>query len=120
MPIADVFDYLGTRVDGPRARTRGPIVITWRFADSDESLASTLAHGALTSTAGKPAPDAEAGVTTTRPVFEAVVLGQRTLADALDRGAIRVNGNVKAVQDLWSLFVDFQTGVPIVTPAEGK
>src|SRR5690349_24956400 len=81
-PMADVFDYLGTRVNGPRAGTQRPIVINWTFTDTRESFASTLAHGALTSTASKIAPNADAIVTTARPAFEAVILGQRTLADA--------------------------------------
>jgi alkyl sulfatase BDS1-like metallo-beta-lactamase superfamily hydrolase len=45
MPIAQVFDYLGTRLDGPRAGITN-IVINWRFTD-------TLA---LTSMTGKTAP----------------------------------------------------------------
>jgi linear primary-alkylsulfatase len=120
MPIADAFDYLGTRVDGPRAATPRPIVINWTFTDTRESLASTLEHGALTSTTGRMAPDAAAAVTTTRPVFDAVVLGQRTLADALDGGLMTTTGNVKAVLDLWALFVDFRAGFPMVAPAGGE
>jgi linear primary-alkylsulfatase len=117
MPIADVFDYLGTRVNGPRAGTPRPIVINWMFTDTRESLTSTLEHGALTSTTRKIAPNADTTVTTTRPVFEAVILGQRTLADALDRGEITTSGNAKAVRDLWALLVDFRSGFPMVTPA---
>src|SRR5258708_11702262 len=71
MPIALVFDYLGTRIDGPRAG-RANIVINWRFTDTGEALASTLEHGALTSITGNNAPDAVTTVTTTRPVFERV------------------------------------------------
>jgi len=117
MPIADVFDYLGTRVDGPRAGTPRAIVINWTFTDTRESLTSTLEHGALTSTTRKNAPDAAATVTTTRPVLEAVILGQRTLADGLDRNEITTIGDVKAVRDLWALFVDFPSGFPVVAPA---
>src|SRR5258708_3867927 len=54
MPIALVFDYLGTRVDGPRAGTAN-IVINWQFTDTRESLASPLSHAALTSITAKPA-----------------------------------------------------------------
>jgi alkyl sulfatase BDS1-like metallo-beta-lactamase superfamily hydrolase len=116
MPIAQVFDYLGTRVNGPRAGTKR-IVINWRFTDTREALASTLAHGALTSIDGKTDPNAETTVTTTRTVFEAVILGQRTLADAVERQDIATSGNIKAVFDLWGLLVDFQTGFPVVEPA---
>jgi alkyl sulfatase BDS1-like metallo-beta-lactamase superfamily hydrolase len=115
MPIAQVLDYLGTRVDGPRAGT-ADIVINWRFTDTHESLASTLAHGALTLITGKTAPNAAAQVTTTRTVFENVILGQRTLADAIERREIATTGDAKAVSHFWALLVDFDTGFPLVEP----
>jgi len=115
MPIGLVFDYLGTRIDGPRAGTAN-IVINWRFTDTGESLASTLQHGALTSIAGKTAADAVATVTVTRPVFEAVILEQRTLADAIERRDIAIAGNAGRVSDLMALLDDFEAGFPIVEP----
>ena len=51
MSAGDAFDYLGTRIDGPRAGTT-KIVINWHFTDSHESLVSTLVHGALTTISG--------------------------------------------------------------------
>jgi len=115
MPIDLVFDYLGTRIDGPRAGT-AKIVINWRFTDTGESLASTLEHGALTTIAGKTAADAVATVTAPRPVLEAVILGQRTLADALQRSDITISGNASRVSDLMALLDDFEAGFPIVEP----
>jgi len=115
MPIALVFDYLGTRLDGPRAGTAN-IVINWQFTDTRESLASTLEHGALTSINGKTAPNAVTTVTTTRPVFESVILGQRTLADAMEHREITTVGDAKAVSDLFALLVDFEERLPIVEP----
>jgi alkyl sulfatase BDS1-like metallo-beta-lactamase superfamily hydrolase len=115
MPIALVFDYLGTRVDAPRAGT-AKVVINWRFTDTGESLASTLEHGALTSITGKTAPSAVTTVTTTRPVFESVILGQRTLTDAMDHREITTFGDAKAVSDLLALLTDFDPAFPIVEP----
>src|SRR5258706_7159741 len=115
MPIAVVFDYLGTRIDGPRAGTAN-IVINWQFTDTHESLASTLEHGALTSITGKAAPNAVTTVTTTRPVFESVILRQRTLADAMERHEITTIGDAKAVSALFALLVDFDAGFPVVEP----
>jgi alkyl sulfatase BDS1-like metallo-beta-lactamase superfamily hydrolase len=115
MPIALVFDYLGARVDGPRAGTTN-IVINWQFTDTRESLASTLEHGALTSITGKTAPNAVTTVTTTRTVFESVILRQRTLADAKEHREIKTIGEAKAVSDLFALLVDFETGFPVVEP----
>jgi len=115
MTIAQVFDYLGTRVDGPRAGT-SKIVINWKFSDTHESLASTLEHGAVTAVDGKADPNAAATVTTTRNVLESVVLEQRTLADAMEQHQIATTGNARAVLDFWALLVDFKTGLPIVEP----
>src|SRR6266481_3252708 len=115
MPIALVFDYLGTRVDGLRAGTAN-IVIKWRFTDTRESVVSTLEHGALTSIAGKTALNAVTAVTTTRTAFESVILGQRTLADAMNKHEFTTVGDAKAVSDLFALLVDFGTGFPVVEP----
>jgi alkyl sulfatase BDS1-like metallo-beta-lactamase superfamily hydrolase len=115
MPVAVVFDYLGTRIDGPRAGTAN-IVINWQFTDTRESLASTLEHGALTSTTGKTASNAVTTVTTTRTVFESVILERRTLADAMEHGEITTIGSAKAVSDLFALLVDFEAGFPVVEP----
>jgi alkyl sulfatase BDS1-like metallo-beta-lactamase superfamily hydrolase len=115
MSIAQIFDYLGTRIDGPRAGT-ADIVINWRFTDTHESLVSTLEHGALTSITGKAAPNAMTTVTTTRTVLESVILGQRTLADVMEHREITTAGEAKAVPDLWALLADFKTGFPVVEP----
>ena len=117
MPIADVFNYLGTRIDAPRAGT-ARIVINWRFTDTNELLASTLEHGALTWIDGKTDPNAVATVTTTRSVLEGLVLGQRTISDAMKQGAITTVGDSKAVPDLCALLDEFETGFPIVESAE--
>ena len=115
MPAGEMFDYLGTRIDGPRAGN-SKVVINWRFTDTNETLVSTLENGALTWVAGKSDPTADASVVTTRPAFEFVILGQRTLADAMDKGSISTTGNASALSDLWKLIVDFKTGIPLVAP----
>ena len=117
MPIAEVFDYLGTRMDGPRAGTV-TIVINWRFTDTRESLTSILEHGALTAITGKTSSNASATVTTTRTAFESLILEQRTMADEMAQREISITGDAKAVSDLWALLVDFKTGFPLVEPAE--
>ncbi len=93
-------------------------MINWRFTDTHESLASTLEHGALTSITGKTALNAVTTVKTTRAVFESVILGKRTLADAMERHEITTIGSAKAVSDLWALLADFDTGFPLVEPAQ--
>jgi alkyl sulfatase BDS1-like metallo-beta-lactamase superfamily hydrolase len=115
MTIAQVFDYLGTRVDGPRASPKKS-VINWTFADTHESIASTLEHGALTSVNGKTDPQASATVTATRGVFESLILGQRTLGAAIEHRDINISGDFTAIRDLWALLVDFRSGFPVIEP----
>jgi len=50
-------------------------------------------------------------------VFESVILGRRTLADAMKQGDITALGNAKAVSDLFALLVDFEPGFPVVEPS---
>ena len=115
MPIALVFDYLGTRVDGPRSGTAN-IVINWRFTDTRESLTSTLEHGALTTVAGKDAANADATVTMPRAVFERIVMDQRAAAGAIQRGEATVAGDASRVMQLFGLLDDFDAAFPIVEP----
>ena len=113
MSAGEMFDYLGTRIDGPRAGA-AKIVITWRFTDTKETLTSTLEHGALTWISGKSDPHTDATVTTTRQVLEPIILGQKMLAGSAAQ--MTVTGNAKAVPDLWALLVDFKTGNPLIEP----
>ncbi|HEX4369709.1 MAG TPA: alkyl sulfatase dimerization domain-containing protein [Rhizomicrobium sp.] len=114
MPAGEMFDYLGTRIDGPRAGA-AKIVINWRFTDTHETLVSTLEHGALTWSSGEADPHADATVMTTRQILEPVILGQKTLADAMGHG-MAATGNASAVSDLWALLVDFKSGIALVEP----
>ncbi|HXS05309.1 MAG TPA: alkyl sulfatase dimerization domain-containing protein [Rhizomicrobium sp.] len=111
MTAGEMFDYLGTRIDGPKAGAT-KIVIAWRFTDTKEALTSTLQHGALIWIAGKTAANADANVTTTRAALEPVILGKAPL----DQAGLKTVGNAKALSDLWALLVNFQTGFPMLAP----
>ena len=113
MPATEMFDYLGARIDGPRAGAR-KIAIAWRFTDTKETLVSILSHGALTARSG--AGDAAVTVATTRAALEPVILGQKTLVDAMQDGNITVGGDAQSLTDLWALLVDFRSGIPLVEP----
>jgi alkyl sulfatase BDS1-like metallo-beta-lactamase superfamily hydrolase len=114
---ADRLSVRLSRYTRRRASSRNSeIVINWRFADKGESIASTLEHGALTSITGKAAANARATVTTTRTEFETVIMGQRTLADAMALREITTGGDAKPVPDLLALLVDFDPGFPTVEP----
>jgi alkyl sulfatase BDS1-like metallo-beta-lactamase superfamily hydrolase len=74
-------------------------------------------RGALISITGKTDPNAVVTVTTTRRVFENVILRWRTLADAMGHREIITTEDARPVSALWALLVDFELGFPIVEPA---
>lgn len=115
MPLSLVFEYLGTRINGPRAGA-AHIVINWRFTDTQESLVSNLGHGALTTTLDRTAPAANATVTLTRSALEAIALGQRTLADAIQSRAVTVTGDAGQLTRLFSFLDAFDAAFPVVEP----
>jgi len=78
--------------------------------------ASALSHGALTAVMGKDAPPADATVAMPRAVFETVVLGQRSMAEAIQAGAAMVSGDAACVTQMFGLFDDFDIQFPIVEP----
>ena len=81
----EMFDYLGTRIDGPRAGA-AKIVIDWRFTDTQRDAGvHPCSMARLTGIAGKADPNADATVVTTRAALEPVILGQKTLADAMNQ-----------------------------------
>jgi len=119
MPVPLVFDYLGTTLNGPRAE-HATMVLNWTFTDTKESLVSTLDHAALTYVPGKASARADASVTTTRAVFNAVVLRQRTFADAQQQGVLTVVGNAARLTELMSYFDDFDPAFNIVEPRRAR
>ena len=110
MSASLVFDYLGTTLNGPRAEN-AKMVLNWRFTDTQESLVSTLDHAALTYIPGKTAASADAGVTTTRRVFNTIVLRQRTFDDAQQKGELAVSGNAARLSELLSVLRRFRPRV---------
>ena len=119
MPLSLVFDYLGTRINGPRAGT-AHIAVNWSLSDTRETVASNLSHGALTAILNRTEPAANAGVTLTRPTLEAIILGQRTFANALQSGAMTVTGDASQLTRLFSFLDSFDAGFPVIEPRRSE
>lgn len=115
MPVAMVFDVLGTHVNAPKAWARD-VVVNWTFTDTREQIAVTLRHGALTHVSGQRAATAAATVSLTRAAFNALALGRQTLAAAQTAGAVTVTGDVTAAARLFEVLDRFDAGFPIVEP----
>jgi alkyl sulfatase BDS1-like metallo-beta-lactamase superfamily hydrolase len=115
MRATDVFDVLGTHVNGPRAWSR-EVVVNWSLTGRPEQVAVTLRNGALTYVAGARAANAGASVTLARDTFDGIVLGRQSLADAVKQGAATLTGDLSAATLLFEVLDRFDAGFSIVEP----
>jgi alkyl sulfatase BDS1-like metallo-beta-lactamase superfamily hydrolase len=118
MTIPMIFDFLGVRLNGPKARGMH-IVINWTFTDLDQRYVLNLENSALTYVQSPPAtlsPDADVSFTLTRDTFNLVLFGATTLEQAIQSGGIEVEGDPEQLGKLMGLLDTFGTPFNIVTP----
>jgi alkyl sulfatase BDS1-like metallo-beta-lactamase superfamily hydrolase len=109
------FDYLGVRLNGEKADGKR-IVVNWVFSDLGERYALTLENCALTYLAGRGSERADATVTLERSVLDRLVLRETTLAEAMERGLARIDGDGAKVVELFGLLDDFTLMFEVVEP----
>jgi alkyl sulfatase BDS1-like metallo-beta-lactamase superfamily hydrolase len=109
-----VLHVVGVRIDGPRADGR-VIELDVVFTDVDEPFALTVSHGALSHPRGT-RPEAPATVRAPRLAFLAVIGGVVSAADALEAGAIEIEGDAAVFDELLGLLEAPPGRFPIVTP----
>jgi alkyl sulfatase BDS1-like metallo-beta-lactamase superfamily hydrolase len=110
-----LFDVLAVRLDAGKAEGK-VMTINWTFTDTDERFALTLENSALTHLKGRLAPRADAQYTLTRATFDGVLLKQRSFADAVKAGEIKVEGDARKLAELTAMLDDFTPDFPIVEP----
>ncbi|MDD2903065.1 MAG: alkyl sulfatase dimerization domain-containing protein, partial [Syntrophales bacterium] len=115
MPLDLFFDYLGIRLNGPKAGGK-QITLNMKFPDIKEEYLLTLENGVLSHTQGRQAPKADATITITRAALNRIILGQSTVEKETKDGAIKITGNPKAPGELFSLMDKFDFWFNIVTP----
>ena len=116
MPLGLIFDYLGVRLNGPKAEGK-TITLNWNFTDTKEQYVLALENGALNHTANKQAKEADATVTLTRAALdEAIMGGKPKLEAAIVSGDIKIEGQKEKVGELLSLMDKFDPWFNIVTP----
>ena len=115
LTIPMVFDYMGVRLNGPRADGK-VIVLNWNFTDIKEKYVLNLENSALTYRPGRQAPDADATFTLARATFDAVTLGATTFEKEIAAGTIKVEGDGRKFGELMGLMDTFKGDFNIVTP----
>ncbi len=118
MPIGSFFDFLGIRLNGPKADGK-QIVINWTFTDIGESYTLNLENSALTYRFNRLADAPDAALTLTKAALDAVNMAAdptQALADAIESGEIEVTGDPRKVAELFGLLDTFSTGFNIIEP----
>ena len=115
LTVAQVFDSIAIRIDGPRAWDQH-IVISWVITDDDVTFVTELRNGALNHrTVDAPLP----GTTTftlSRPTLIGLITATVDLAAAIDQGTVTVAGNPGDLGLLVSLLAPVDPDFAIVTP----
>lgn len=115
MTIPMFFDYMGVTLNGPKADGK-VIVLNWDFTDVGEQYVLNLENSALTYMPNRQVPDADATITLTRTIFDAVNMGKTTFAKEVLKGNIRIAGNRQKLAELMALMDAFDGRFDIVTP----
>jgi alkyl sulfatase BDS1-like metallo-beta-lactamase superfamily hydrolase len=115
MPTGLFFDYLGVRLNGPKADGKR-IVVNWTFTDTRERYVLWLENSALNHVAGRHAADAHATLTLPRAILTEIMRGRTTFPAAIGAGHARIEGDARALAELFGLFDDFDSRFAIVEP----
>jgi alkyl sulfatase BDS1-like metallo-beta-lactamase superfamily hydrolase len=114
MSVTLFFDYLAVRLNGARAGDRR-LTIVCTFPDLDETWSLLLRHGALSHRRG-PVDGADVTIVIDRSDLDGVILGTAEIAEQIQAGRAKLEGDAQALRDLVELLDEFEFWFNIVTP----
>jgi len=115
LTVAQVFDSIAIRVDGPKAWNEH-LVISWVITDTGTTHVIELRNGTLNHrTVAAPAPDTTT-FTLSRPVLIGLVTGTIDLAAAIADGIVTVDGDASGLARLVGVLAPVDPDFAIVTP----
>src|SRR3546814_11058642 len=96
------FDYLGVRLNGPKAAETEAVINVDLGTEGGKYLLE-LGNGVLNHTAGVQVADAAASVTLTRDTLNQIIIQEVTLADAISAGDIELDtiGRAPGGERVW-------------------
>jgi alkyl sulfatase BDS1-like metallo-beta-lactamase superfamily hydrolase len=112
----DMFlDYLGICLDGPKADGK-KIILNLQLKDTKQNYVLKLQNSVLSYTPNKYVDSADVSIILNRDVLDKINLKHTTLSQEIEKNNIKVNGDRKKLDDLFSLFVNFKPDFNLVTP----
>ena len=115
LPLATYLDYLAVLLNHPEAAD-SDITLNVVMPDVGEEVILAVGNGVLNYTLGEQAEEADATVTMDRTVFDAINLGETTLAETTEDGSVTVEGDRAKAQEFVGLLEPFEFWFNIVTP----
>lgn len=114
MPPEMLFDYLGVRLNGPKAAGKN-ITLNVKFTDLNKEYGLTVENAVL-HYAPQPIPNANANITLTKAKLDDIQLGNVKLDDAIKSGDVKIDGQQQSFNDFIGLLDTFPFWFNIVTP----
>jgi alkyl sulfatase BDS1-like metallo-beta-lactamase superfamily hydrolase len=114
MPPEMMFDYLGVRLNGPRAAGKN-ITLNVNFTDLNKEYTLTVENGVLNHSSG-PSPNADASLRLTKATMNEIQMGSIKLEDAVTSNEVTIDGNRGSVDEFVGLLDTFPLWFNIVTP----
>lgn len=115
MTLDMFFDYLGVRLNGPKAQGV-KLGVNFEFTDTQQQYAVTVENSTLIYQSGKKLADADAGVVLKRSTLDAIAARESTFQDEIAGGGITLEGKPLTLLQLFSLLDEFEPTFDIVTP----
>jgi alkyl sulfatase BDS1-like metallo-beta-lactamase superfamily hydrolase len=109
------FDYLGMRLNGPKAAGK-KITVNFNFTDTGQKAVLFLVNAALNHSPDRQDANADAALTLTRTALNKIILQESTFADEIKNGEVKVSGSLDKVHELVSLLDTFEFWFNIVEP----
>ena len=119
MPLDAFFDYMGVRLNGPRAEGK-TIIINWHFTDTKQDYVVNVENSALTYLANRVSDHADASINLDRSILNDVALQKTTLRQQVLAGKVTIGGDVQKLIEFNTLFDTFTPDFPVVTPTPAK
>ena len=114
MPPDMLFDYLGVRLNGPKAAGK-VIKLNVDLTDIGKTYALVVENGVL-NYRNKPVEGADAHLTMTKDNLDRIQLKQVSVEEAISSGEIKIDGRQQAFTDFLGLLDTFPFWFNIVTP----
>jgi alkyl sulfatase BDS1-like metallo-beta-lactamase superfamily hydrolase len=110
------LDFLGVRLNGPKAAKAGNITLNIVFPDTSEQVALAVENGTLNYAIGRLHGAADATVVIPRATLDDINLRQTTIEKAIESGAVQLAGDASMFGEFIALLDVFDVYFNIVTP----